>query len=72
MQWWLILLIGFGFGVLVIAVAALAARSRMTDLQMALTTLDEHKLAAQRLGERAETIQADIADLQARIPQRGE
>lgn len=70
MAWWLILLIGFGFGVLVIAVAALAARARMTDLRMALTTLDEHKLAAQRIGERAEAIQSDIAELQSRIPQR--
>lgn len=71
MQWWLILLIGFGFGVFVIAAAALAVRSRMTELQMALTTLDEHKLAGQRLAARAETIQADIADLQARVPQPG-
>lgn len=72
MQWWLILLIGLGFGVLVVAAAGLALRSRMTELQMSLTTLDEHMLAGQRLGERAEKIQADIADLQARVPQRGE
>ncbi|ADD44099.1 hypothetical protein [Stackebrandtia nassauensis] len=71
MQWWLILLIGLGFGVLVVAVAGLAVRSRMTDLQMALTTLDEHKLAGERLGQRAEKLQADIERLQARIPQQG-